>query len=435
MAVEPASPGHPSVEPASPGHPSVEPAPPRRRWRKRLAVLLLVPLSFYLGVLFEFHVGPDINSLISPALFGTPVRSLDVGTLNQIFETMQSHYPKENLSPNDAFNAAAKGLVHNLLGSPAYRDDFSVYFTPEELRQNQDFLAGSFGGVGATMQSKNGQLTVTAITPGSPAEAAGLRPNDVVTQIDGQVAGGLSVNDAVQKIRGRVGTHVRLTVLRAGKTLDFDIVRAQIGVPSVRSKELGKGVFYIRVYDFGEHTGADFDKQLGDAVSRGDKAVIFDLRRNPGGFVTAAVAVTSEFVPSGVTVTVISRGNNKEETKVSGHGVAFNTRVVLLVDENSASAAEIVAGALQDHHRAILVGKKTFGKGLVEQDYPLRNGGDLHLTVAYWYRPSGKSINLVGITPDQTVPLANPQDLWEVGDAASDPARDAQLQAALKAAR
>ncbi|MDQ6747573.1 MAG: S41 family peptidase [Candidatus Dormibacteraeota bacterium] len=404
-----------------------------RRWLTRIAVALLVPLSFYLGVLFEFHAGPDIDQFIGPALFAGPVKSLDLGTLNQMFEIMQVQYAKEGLSPSEAFNAAAKGLVHNLFGSPKYKDDFSLYFTPDELRQNQEFLGGSFGGVGATMQLKGGTLTVGSVIPGSPADAAGLKPGDVVTRINGQDTTGLSVNGAVQKIRGKVGTRVRLTVTRASKTLELDILRAQISVPSVRSKELAPGILYVRVYEFGAHTADDFARQLGDAVKRGDKKIIFDLRQNPGGFVSAADRVISEFVPSGVTVTVVGRGNARDEHRVTGQGVAFDTQVELLVDGNSASSSEIVAGALQDHHRATLVGNKTFGKGLVEQDFPLRNGGDLHLTIAYWYRPSGKSINLLGITPDHPVNLANPQDFYEVSDPLADPTHDAQLQAALKA--
>lgn len=407
-------------------------APRRGRWLRRIAVVLLIPLSFYLGMVFEFHAGPDIDQLTAPALFAAPVKSLDLGTLNQIYEVMQRNYAQKNLSSSDAFNAAAKGLVHNLLGSPQYRDDFSFYFTPEELRQNREFLAGSFGGIGASMEVKTNQLAVTAITPGAPAQAADLRAGDVVTRIDGQDATGLTVDQAVQKIRGKVGTHVRLAVSRGGKVLEFDIVRAQISVPSVRGKELAPGVFYIRAYDFGERTADDFDKQLRDAVARGDNKVIFDLRRNPGGLVSAADRVVSEFVRSGVTVRVVDRSAT-EEHKVTGQGGGFDAKVVVLVDENSASASEIVAGALQDHKRATLVGKKTFGKGLVEQDFPLRNGGDLHLTVAYWYRPSGKSINLVGITPDMPVALANPQDLYEVADPAADMKKDAQLQVALTA--
>ena len=387
-------------------------------------------MMFYLGMLFEFHVGPDVNQLISPALFAGPVNGLDTGTLNQVFQLMQANYAKAGLSPKDAFNAAAKGMVHNLVANPPYRDNFSVYFTPEELRQNQQFLAGAFGGIGATMSSRNSQLTVTAVLPGTPAQVAGLQVNDVVTRIDGRDAAGVSVDDAVQKIRGKVGTHVVLTVSRSGKTREIDITRALITVPSVRSKDVAPGVLYIRIYDFGEHTADDFNKQLSDGLKRGDGKVIFDLRANPGGFVTAADRVVSEFVSSGVTVTVAERVTRIEH-KVTGQGVAFTQKLVVLVDENSASASEIVAGALQDHRRGILVGNKTFGKGLVEQDFPLRNGGDLHLTIAYWYRPSGKSINLVGITPDRVVPLAHPTDLYEVDQPGADPGKDAQLQAAL----
>jgi carboxyl-terminal processing protease len=275
-------------------------------------------------------------------------------------------------------------------------------------------------------------LTVTAVLPSTPAEAGGLQVGDVVTRIDGKDTAGSSVDDAVQKIRGKVGTHVVLTVSRAGKTRDYDIVRALISVPSVRSKDIAPGVLYIRIYEFGEHTAQDFEKQLSDGIKRGDTRVIFDLRQNPGGFVTAADQVVSQFVQSGTTVTVAER-TTKTEHKVTGQGVAFTQKLVVLVDENSASASEIVAGALQDHKRGPLVGVKTFGKGLVEQDFPLRNGGDLHLTIAYWYRPSGKSINLVGITPDRVLPLAHPTDLFEVDQPASNPSADAQLQAAIAA--
>ena len=395
-------------------------------------MVLLVPVSFYLGILFEFHAGPDVNQLISPALFAGPVNSLDSGTLNQVFQLMQSNYPKAGLSPSDAFNAAAKGMVHNLLGNPPYRDNFSVYFTPDELRQNQQFLAGSFGGIGATMSVRNNQLVVTNVLPGTPAKAAGLQENDAVTRIDGKDAAGLTVDQAVQKIRGQVGTHVVLTVLRAGKTREIDIVRAEISVPSVRSKDLAGGVLYVRIYEFGAKTADELDRQLSDGLKRGDSKIILDLRQNPGGFVTAADRTVSEFVSSGETVTVAGR-TSKEVHKVTGQGVAFAPRLVVLVDENSASASEIVSGALQDHHRALLIGNKTFGKGLVEQDFPLRNGGDLHLTIAYWYRPSGKSINLVGITPDQVVALAHPTDFYEVDVPTADPAKDAQLQAGIAA--
>jgi len=396
---------------------------------------MLVPLCFYLGMLFQFHAGPDINQVIAPILFAGPVKSLDLGTLNQVFNLMQRDYARAGLSPTDAFNAAARGMVHNLLAADPYKDNFSAYFTPEELRQNHDFLAGVFGGIGASMQDCGGSLVVSAIVPSTPAASAGLKQKDIVTRIDGQATTGLSVNDAVQRIRGKVGSHVMLTVTRAGRSVDIDITRQQINVPSVKSVDVAPGVLYIRIVDFGEHTAADFHQQLDAGLKRGDRSVVFDLRRNPGGFVSAADQVISEFVQSGESVTLVGR-SAKDVHNVTGKGIAFSQKLAILVDENSASASEITAGALQDHGRGQLVGKKTFGKGLVEQDYPLRNGGDLHLTVAYWLRPSGKSINQIGVTPDRPVELPRPQDLWEIDQVdcsqrPADPLKDSQLQAAL----
>jgi carboxyl-terminal processing protease len=197
---------------------------------------------------------------------------------------------------------------------------------------------------------------------------------------------------------------------------------------------MAPGVLYIRIVDFGANTATEFHNQLDAAIKRGDTRVILDIRRNPGGYVSAADQVISEFVPSGETVTLVGR-NSKDVHKVTGKGIAFTQKLVVLVDENSASASEITAGAIQDHHRGLLVGRKTYGKGLVEQDFPLRNGGDLHLTVAYWLRPSGKSINALGVTPDQPVDLAAGTDLWEIDQPGSDPKKDTQLQAALTAVR
>ena len=397
-----------------------------------------MPVSFYLGMLFQFHAGPDVNQVIAPALFAGPVKSLDLGTLNQIFDLMQRDYAKPGIKPTDAFNAAAKGMVHDLLASDPYKDNFSAYFTPEELKQNHDFLAGVFAGIGATMQSCGG-LVVAGILAGQPRHAAaGLTARDVVTRIDGQDTTGMSVSDAVQKIRGKEGTPVKLTVNRGGKTVELTITRQQIKVDSVKSKQdLAAGVLYIRIIDFGEKTAEDFHQQLDAAIKHGDKSIVLDLRRNPGGYVSAADQVISEFVQSGETVTLVSR-TSKDVHKVTGKGIAFTQKLAVLVDENSASASEITAGALQDHTRGPLVGKKTFGKGLVEQDFPLRNGGDLHLTVAYWLRPSGKSINQLGVTPDRPVDAPPAATFWEVDQVGcdgrpADPTKDTQLQAALAA--
>jgi carboxyl-terminal processing protease len=400
-----------------------------------------VPLAFYVGLLTQYHLGVNIDNTLAPLLFTQPTTNLDNKTLNEIWKSMQLHYATQGLNSSDAFDAAAKGLVHLLL-STKYGDDFSAYYTPAELQKNKDFLAGSFGGIGATMSTVGGKLIIASVLSGTPAQQAGLAANDVVTSIDGATTNGLTVDQAVNKIRGQVGSHVRLGVLRSGSTKEFDLVRASINVPSVASKDISPGVLYVRIFEFGEHTSADFQAALQQGFQHGDKKVVLDLRENPGGFVTAANAAVSEFVKSGVSVSIVGRDGTHDDQHVSGQGVAFGQPVVVLVDGQTASAAEIVSGALKDNHRAKLVGDRTFGKGSVQDDFPITNGGDLHLTVAHWFTPSGHSIqkdardpNSGGITPDVVVTLDKPEHFFNIDDKSANPALDNQLQAALAALR
>ena len=399
-----------------------------------------MPLAFYLGVLFQYHLGPDVDPAISGILLSSKVTSLDTGTLQEMWHTIQVKYARKNPSVQDAFDAAGKGMVHAF--SAEFGDDFSAYLTPSELARNREFLQGSFGGIGASMTNRAGKLVITAVIAGTPAERAGLKADDVVVTIDGRDVTGLTVDDAVARIRGPVGTHVHLGIQRGTVTAQYDIVRADIVSASVVSKNVAPGVLYVRIKDFGAHTADDFDRTLKDALQSGDNSIILDLRENPGGYVSAADAVVSEFVSSGVSVSVVDRDGHSDNHMVSGKGLAFTQKLVVLVDGQSASAAEITAGALQDHHRARLVGAKTFGKGSVQEDFQLSNGGDLHLTVAHWFTPSGHSIqkdardpNSGGITPEVAVMLAHPEDFFQADVIGSDPTRDAQLQAALAALR
>jgi carboxyl-terminal processing protease len=416
-------------------------APRRGRWVKRVIYALALPLVFYLGILTQFHLGPTFDAAVAPALFTQPTTTLDARTLNEIWQIMQRNYAKAGLSGADAFDAASKGLVHGL-PSAQYGDDFSAYRTPAELKADRAFLAGSFGGIGATMSSQAGKLVISRVLPSTPAQQAGLQANDVVVTIDGQTTTGLTVDQAVNKIRGNVGTHVRLGVLRNAAVKEFDIVRATIIDPSVESKDVAPGVLYIRITKFAENTADNFHSALNAGLGRGDTKVVLDLRENPGGFVTAADNVVSEFVKSGLSTTLVGRDGKKEEHRVTGNGLAYSQPVVVLVDSQTASAAEITAGALKDNHRARIIGDKTFGKGSVQTDFPVSNGGDVHLTIAFWYTPSGRSIqrdpgnpNSGGIVPDQAVALDKPEHFFDIQAPNSDPAVDTQLQAALAAVR
>lgn len=407
--------------------------PPRRRGVSWLVTLLLIPLMFYAGVLFEYHLGPDVNISISALLFAQPGRGggLDHATLDEIWQIMQRRYPKKDLNAQDAFNGAAQGLVHLYLNEK-YQDGFSYYLTPEELAREKQDLSGQFGGIGANVSSKDGKLVVTGTVSGSPAEQSGMKKDDVIVKVDGVAVTGQAADAVVTRIHGAVGTHVIVTVLRGTKTIDIDMVRATIVVPSVRYKrDIAPKVLYVRIYRFGERTDQELRDALKDGFSHGDTQVVLDLRGNPGGYVDKADSTVSEFVQSGLSVVVRGRDDSKEEHRVSGQGSAFKQKLVVLIDGQTASAAEIVAGALKDNKRGTLVGDKTFGKGLVENDYPLRNGGDLHLTIAYWFTPAGTSIDHNGITPDRPVALSAPDSFFQVDQDGSDIKKDNQLQAAL----
>ncbi|HKC19515.1 MAG TPA: S41 family peptidase, partial [Candidatus Dormibacteraeota bacterium] len=222
---------------------------------------------------------------------------------------------------------------------------------------------------------------------------------------------------------------VMLTISRGGSTMTFTITRSQIEVPTVRSATIGNGVLYVRIYQFGAQTSADFSKALATGLS-GASGMVLDLRGDPGGFVSAADDVITQFVSSGETFETHGR-DGIDRHQVGSHHAAPNVPLVVLVDANSASAAEIVAGSLQVHRRAKLVGTTTFGKGSVQQDFVLSDGSDLHLTVERWFLPNGVTIDHKGLKPDLTVTLAHPTDAYDVAQPSLGYANDTQLNAAL----
>src|SRR5438876_2359435 len=421
------------IEPAGqttslPGSASIPGDNPLMARLKNIAILIVVAIgAFYAGSLAEFQWGGYAPDWTRALLFYTPPKSnVDYRVLDEVLTNIQQHYVKPNPDGVKLTEGAASGMVSGL------GDQFSRYLTPDEYRSNQNFLNGQFAGIGASVQQKGEQILIASVLPGTPAEKAGMKAGDVITGVDGQSTAGWTADDAVNHIRGKAGTEVRVQVSRNGQTLNFNLTRQEINVPSVATHVFSNRVLYIRVYDFGSRTATEFEQALRANLKGSVTRIVLDLRDNPGGYVDAANDVISEFVSSGTSTILVPRNGKDEVRSVSGTGRAFGNPLVVLVNENSASASEITAGAIKDHSRGKLVGVKTFGKGSVQEDLPLRNGnGDLHLTIAYWLTPNRHSIEKTGITPDKTVTLPSAQDEYAVDQTPNDFSKDLQLAAAL----
>jgi carboxyl-terminal processing protease len=395
------------------------------RSRRFAAFLVVAIAAFYLGSLIEFQLGAYAPGWAKAVLFyQPPKKDIDFRALEEVFTTIHQRYIKPNPDAQKLTRGAAAGMVS------ALEDRNSRYMTPEEYAANQSFLEGTFAGIGASVLDKDGRIQIASVIPNTPAQRAGMQAGDVIVQVDGESTKGWTSDQAVKKIRGKAGTHVILTLERAGKNLTLDLVRQNITVPSVATHIFNNRVLYIRIFEFGDKTARDFDTALRDNLKGSVTMVLLDLRDNPGGFVDAANDVVSEFVRSGPSTILVHRGGKEEVKNVTGSGIAFDNRLAVLVNENSASASEITAGALKDYSRGRLVGVKSFGKGSVQEDFPIRDG-DLHLTIAYWLTPKRHSIEKTGILPDDQVALANPQDQYAVDRTPNDFSKDTQLTAAL----
>src|SRR5207247_1092899 len=309
-------------------------------------------------------------------------------------------------------------------------DPFSAYLDPSQYRSQESFYAGRYTGIGIYVDFRGEYPVITGVLPGTPAEKAGLRADDVILKIGDRDARGLRSEQASSLIQGLEGTSVVLLIQREGKTFTVTVPRASIKVPSVRSLALERGAFYVRIYSFGQDTVKDFDAQLKAGLPAAS-GVVLDLRDNGGGFVDAAVEVISRFVDSGEAIEVRDRDGAVDRRDVSGEHYAASKPVVVLVNDNSASASEMVSGSLQAHHRAKLVGDKTFGKGSIQLDYPLTNGGDLHITIQHWFLPDGRTVDKTGLAPDVAVAMASPEGMFDVTAPSHGHASDTQLNRAL----
>lgn len=327
--------------------------------------------------------------------------SLDYSKLNEVYSELSKNFDGE-LDRDKLVQGAAAGMV-NAAGDP-----YTTFFTAAEAKEFSSDLSGTFEGVGIELgQNSDNQLEVVSPIDGSPAKAAGIRARDVIAAVDDVNSINWTPEKAVTKIRGKAGTVVKLTVIRNGETKEFKVTRSNITVPSVEY-EIKDGIGYLRISRFGDDTAGLTTKAADAFHSANVRGVILDLRGNGGGYVDAAKAVASLWLKSGQVIVQERRGNEIVGTEESsGEATLHGIATVVLIDGGSASASEIVAGALKDNNAATLVGTTSYGKGSVQKLVPLSSGAQLKVTIAKWYTPKGQNINGNGIKPDIEVTMTS----------------------------
>jgi carboxyl-terminal processing protease len=302
--------------------------------------------------------------------------------------------------------AIARGAVKGMIGALKNSDDAYAYFySPRAYRDFQQLTTGKFSGIGVWLKIKDEQLEIVSVLPGTPALAAGLKRGDVIAEVDGKTLGGLTPAEsdaAVNLIKGPEGTKVSLEVKRGAQTLSFDITRAEIVLPNLTSRITEDGLGYIQLLGFARDAGEQVRAEVKELTDKGAEGIILDLRDNGGGLFPEAISVSSVFIEDGPVV--IYRDGGEEDVTYDAEGSAFeDLPLVVLVNEGTASASEIVAGALQDRDRAVVVGVQTYGKGSVQEVVPLPDDSAFKLTTAAYLTPSGRDINGKGIAPDVKV--------------------------------
>lgn len=336
----------------------------------------------------------------------------ELRTFSEVLTQVQKNYV-DDTKVKDLVQGAIRGMLSTL-------DPHSAYMTPEMYKEMQVETKGEFGGVGIQIGVKENRLAVIAPIDGTPAQRAGIKAGDYITKVNEESTKDLSLMDAVQKMRGPKGTKVNLTIQRDGTAdpLQFTLVRDTIKIESVKSKVL-ENIGYVKLTQFQEATGRDLGRVLKQFKEQKLQSTILDLRNNPGGLLTAAVEVSEQFLPNGkLVVYTKGRESKKDEWFAKGRDQMDDSPMIILVNEGSASASEIVAGALQDYGRAVIVGTTSFGKGSVQTILPLGDGSGLRLTTAKYYTPKGRSIQSTGITPDIVI---KPQPATTVAKAEGKP--------------
>jgi len=319
-----------------------------------------------------------------------------IDLFGEVLEKINKEYVDE-INQSESMDSAINGLLQSL-------DPYSAYMSPEIFNEMQTETSGEFGGLGIEVGMESGVVKVISPIDDTPASRAGIKAGDYIVKIDNIQVQGKSLSEAVDLMRGPVGSGIELTIRRRGvkKALTFKIIREVIQIQSVKSELLEEDIGYIRLTSFNENSGKQVEKNIKDLEKKNNiKSYILDLRNNPGGLLSQAIKISDFFLNNGEIVSTKSRKASENRKWFASEGdLTKGKTLIVLINYGSASASEIVAGALKDHKRAILLGENSYGKGSVQSIIPLKNDGAIRLTVAKYYLPSGKSISEVGVSPD-----------------------------------
>ncbi len=373
--------------------------------RTGIIVVLLLGVGFVGGLKVGTAGAANVLSsvpLLGDSLNATPDQNADFtafwkawNVLNDRF--VQTHGSTTAPTTKERLWGAISGMT------ASFGDPYTVYMPPQEAKSFAETISGEFGGVGMEIGIKDKVLTVIAPLKGTPAERAGIMAGDAILTIDGKSTDGLSTDEAVKLIRGKKGTSVIFKIMREGKISEIAVVRAIISVPTIENSYDAKtGVYYIAIYEFTATSAGLFDKALAEFRTSGSHKLILDVRGDPGGYLESAVSIASHFMPEGsavVTEDYKGKQQNVVHRSRGTGGIPADTKVVVLMNQGSASASEILAGALQDAKVATLIGTRSFGKGSVQELVEI-DGGALKVTIARWLTPGGRSISDGGLTPD-----------------------------------
>ena len=368
-----------------------------------------------IGVTFGVHVYTTSTNqylVISPSGVKKTAESniLTNKTVKKIDELMSyiDLYYNDDCDEDDIRNAIYAGTLEGL------GDPYSVYYTADEYKDMQISTSGKYYGIGAALgqDAKTKEVTISKVYEGTPAEEAGLRDGDQIVKVNDTVSTSEELSDLVQKIRGEEGTTVHLKIYRAStkKTFEVDVERKNVELPSITSKMLDGGIGYIQISEFQSKTEEQFKSALADLKKQGMKSLIVDVRSNPGGLITAAANILDQILPEGTVVYTEDKYGKRED--YTSDSKCLKCPIAVLVNENSASASEIFAGAIKDYNYGTLIGTKTFGKGIVQTVFPLEDGDAVKITTAKYYTPKGNYIHGVGIEPDinLTYKYSGPED-------------------------